>query len=743
MSTIVATKELLDPSATSASPRSSSPEVTLSRSSPISYTISPPSTVTSSPILFYQQSLSTISSNDSIDTIKSSTSTIKLGNQQNQQQHPQLQGSKQESSSPQYNKPVSISAPTPVMAKESTLPRIAINVPSDTTLNTTLDAPKKTRKFNIPNYYVPPKTLAATLPSSSDSTDSTDSTNSLKSSNLATSELPPRLVRKKSGELVKSSLKLPTLLQRSISSPNIINDNNNNNTNSGFASPRKSVRFASRLINVKMFDGLESPASVSSRNSPCESPPNEYTFAPLHNRRARKMDDVEDLLFDEGEFYSSLPSLSPSSSLSSSSRKGYFDWGWNSSSDDEEKETEEQRQVVEYRLLRHNIPQNGYSKLGQGNVWLSSAYLLKQHNTVNNAFLCGFISVVNLAFEKRLSLKMTLDNWKSSCKLTGEKIISFVKSSGNIDEFKFSINLRDLMNMTGDEDEEKFSGTMKLQMCVMYEVNGAVYWANNSGRNYTFDIATTTTTTANTTTATSKAGLSSNNNSKNTIKSASKLTSTIGGRSPSPFEEVCSKLIQHQKSNKLGSGHGLDVLDSKLGGLSISNNFVDTKPTFLPASASAAAAANNNNNNNNTATTFGHGVTRPVINKSYSSNDIIGSNHRYSNRQRQKDNKYTPSPIGASSISTHGNGSFAGFSYTDLVNNFCFANNATTTSPATKSDTGAGASVGAGVGVQSTVGAIDIANGKKKQTQGNMGMSCSPVSTASTFQFFSDSSIHI
>ncbi|ODV88137.1 carbohydrate-binding module family 21 protein [[Candida] arabinofermentans NRRL YB-2248] len=84
----------------------------------------------------------------------------------------------------------------------------------------------------------------------------TNKSNSSTSSLSTIRDLPskPSLLRKKSGELVKSSLRLPSL-KRSNSMPNA-----------------KSVRFANRLENIKFFDKLEKPIAVSNESSPVNSP---------------------------------------------------------------------------------------------------------------------------------------------------------------------------------------------------------------------------------------------------------------------------------------------------------------------------------------------------------------------------------------------------------------------------------------------------------------------------------------
>ncbi|CAK9442048.1 uncharacterized protein LODBEIA_P58290 [Lodderomyces beijingensis] len=648
MTTVITTEEAMDsrPMISTCTSASASSSSSLS-SSPLSYTISPPSTVSSSPILFYPHHSSaspTISSSDSVDTIKSSTSTIKVTqtppppSQQQPLQEP-LQGPAQG-----YNVPISITAPAPTK-------------------------PPAVKKFNIPNYYVPPKGYVNTR-TSSPSTSSESSQLSL-TSNMpqpqppAAAAAPPKLLRKKSGELVKSSLKLPLLLQRSLSSPNVVNSR----IDDGIDSPRKSVRFATRLINVKMFNGLESPATVSSRTSPCESPlPEEYNnFGSATARNSRKLHDVEEYL---------------DSVVETNSRRGYFDWNWSSSEEEEEGEDddEQKNKATEYRLLKHNIPKPFETRTSP-QVWLQSAYLLKLQS---KTFLCGFIQVQNLAFEKVLMLKMSLDNWQNSFNFGGKSIISYVKSFTNtpdigIDEFKFMINLKDIQDMAVlTSDKRRLNDKkMNISMCLKYEVGGNTYWANNSNRNYNFEIVQAPKIVSIAPPVVARSDIRRS-------KSAGPPTTEL------PFAEVCSKLEQ------LNSNHSLSTF-SNMNRFSISNNFSDS------------------------------GRARPGLQKAYSSSDITSSTttttssgHRYSNRQRSK---IEQTPALAST------GSFAGLSYADLINNFCFANTTATTTSTPVANTS------------------DSSSLKRCSSISSTG-SCSPVhnnSTASTLHLLSDnhhSSIH-
>lgn len=236
---------------------------------------------------------------------------------------------------------------------------------------------------------------------------------------------PPQrfpLLRKKSGELVKSSLKLLAL--RSMSTPQLP------------LSPNKSVRFASELTNIKLFDGTDSPSTVSTAdNTPLGSP--------------RPFDD---------------------------NATSYFQWNWkndddisditDTSSDDDEYSGLSFKKK-EYQIQCHDIPQRLNTK---NPVYLESVQL-----SSNKRSLEGYIMCDNLAFEKKLSIKLTFNHWKSSVIIHDVKYIKSYPAV-NYDKFKFSIALDNLPRF------------VSIELVVKYEVNHRAYWDNNNHKNYNISL---------------------------------------------------------------------------------------------------------------------------------------------------------------------------------------------------------------------------------------------------------------
>lgn len=202
----------------------------------------------------------------------------------------------------------------------------------------------------------------------------------------------------------------------------------------------KLVRFASRLENVKMFDGRELPAAVLLQNTPlglptCEFGLDDYFSAGRNFTALNLHDDYLDLDLDLDTFV-----------LYTSDRQ--------------------------YKVTLTNFapPKNLYDRQ-HCPVYLQHATLGSDKKSLVLLVMCQ-----NLAFEKRLAVKLTFNNWQSTLIFT---TFSHVKSFllVNFDQFKFVIPLAHLPS------------ALNAQFCIKYEVNSAVHWDNNSSKNYNMVLA--------------------------------------------------------------------------------------------------------------------------------------------------------------------------------------------------------------------------------------------------------------
>jgi len=100
-------------------------------------------------------------------------------------------------------------------------------------------------------------------------------------------------------------------------------------------------------------------------------------------------------------------------------------------------------------------------------VQFDSIYL-----SIDNRNLIGAVNVANIAFEKQVAARFTLDGWQTISEVTAE-----YKSTGPVDtndQFRFTITLPAQADLR----------TEPIQLCVRYRVNGQEFWDNNSGKNY-------------------------------------------------------------------------------------------------------------------------------------------------------------------------------------------------------------------------------------------------------------------
>jgi len=97
----------------------------------------------------------------------------------------------------------------------------------------------------------------------------------------------------------------------------------------------------------------------------------------------------------------------------------------------------------------------------------------------DNKTLVGTIAVANIAFQKLVVARFTLDYWKTTSEVVAEYNHDVRKKQSNdgYDRFIFNIKLADQANLE--------SKTMLL--CVRYNVNGQEFWDNNNSMNYQVD----------------------------------------------------------------------------------------------------------------------------------------------------------------------------------------------------------------------------------------------------------------
>jgi hypothetical protein len=181
----------------------------------------------------------------------------------------------------------------------------------------------------------------------------------------------------------------------------------------------KAVHFDSHLEHVRHFLQVDRPLAVSAGSSPVET----------HD--------------SDGEF--------PFDEASSPGRSPPFEW----------------------EIIMSNFPGETPIRLSQ-QVRVERVFLSSDNKT-----LVGSIAVANLAFNKWVVARFTLDYWKTTSEVVAEfnHDIRQAKLPEGRDRFNFNIKLADLANL---EAKTMF-------FCVKYCVNGQEFWDNNNGHNFQVD----------------------------------------------------------------------------------------------------------------------------------------------------------------------------------------------------------------------------------------------------------------
>lgn len=103
---------------------------------------------------------------------------------------------------------------------------------------------------------------------------------------------------------------------------------------------------------------------------------------------------------------------------------------------------------------------------------LTSQRVCLESVVTSGCALHAVIRVLNVAFEKLVVLRYSLDNWRSFCDLRAVYLPG--SSDGISDRFGVDVYLTP-------------QGDAQLQMCVRYVVGDQEYWDNNDGANYCFE----------------------------------------------------------------------------------------------------------------------------------------------------------------------------------------------------------------------------------------------------------------
>ncbi|EPQ58675.1 hypothetical protein GLOTRDRAFT_35388 [Gloeophyllum trabeum ATCC 11539] len=215
-------------------------------------------------------------------------------------------------------------------------------------------------------------------------------------------------IRKKSGEIVKSSLKSHKRPIRG----DLSVVTNMPVPKSEPTTPNRSVHFSMQLAQVKLFLAEQKPLAVSRDGSPTDT--------------------------SEGD--SDFPSFIYGSADEAQTMKVL---------------------VMHVVNMPKRVPKDA-------DVVLEELVLSREMSAIT-----GRVKVKNLAFEKRVAVRFTFDDWQTTSEVTGKYVESI--EGGVYDRFSFSIRLSDILSRI----EQK-----TLHLAVRYTSAGRELWDNNGGANY-------------------------------------------------------------------------------------------------------------------------------------------------------------------------------------------------------------------------------------------------------------------
>lgn len=140
----------------------------------------------------------------------------------------------------------------------------------------------------------------------------------------------------------------------------------------------------------------------------------------------------------------------------------------------EESSTRSRSPAHEWDMRLANFPADSDSRKSQP-VFVERVFL-----SSDNKNLIGTVAVQNMAFQKTVVARFTLDYWKTTSEVVADYNTDVRrKHSDNLDRFNFSIRLADQAHL---ENKTLF-------FCIKYTTNGQDFWDNNGSINYQVDFA--------------------------------------------------------------------------------------------------------------------------------------------------------------------------------------------------------------------------------------------------------------
>ncbi|KAG7195583.1 uncharacterized protein KQ657_003350 [Scheffersomyces spartinae] len=276
-----------------------------------------------------------------------------------------------------------------------------------------------------------------------------------------------KLVRKKSGEILKSSLK-------ESSEPSYF-DKKKRSRSLPTTPTYKQVHFGGDN-DVKYFDRRDRPLAISALNSPTLGPSDHMAPDISDESDDDDDDDDDDDAYEErdeegDEYFKNLRKKSPV--LSTTYPNPHHD------------------HLIDWSLELINFPPMVYERKINVN---SPVFLERIFISPDKKYLLGHIAVKNLSFQKYITVRYTLDCWQTIIEIPtkynpdGPQVLK----AHDYDRFLFTVPLENLFNsfrmnnnsFDSPDDVLKHSQVKTYHLCVKYNTNNKEYWDNNDKRNY-------------------------------------------------------------------------------------------------------------------------------------------------------------------------------------------------------------------------------------------------------------------
>lgn len=270
-----------------------------------------------------------------------------------------------------------------------------------------------------------------------------------------------KLVRKKSGELVKPSLKetgyFDSNIKRSKSLP----------TTPTF----KLVHFGGD-DHVRYFKKRDTPSAISASNSPALVGIDSLMYeVQLDDDDDDDDDDDED--YDYNELHRAQLGNPPPFNLNVAANTKY--------------PNPHHEPLIEWELQLLNFGNMSYDDRihhKKAPVFLERIYI-----SVDRKYLLGHIAVENVTFQKNVTLRYTVDDWCTIIEIptTYSPDRPNVLKQNNYDRFTFKVTLESLFNSFRVREQNNtplIHQENKYSLCVRYVTEDHEYWDNNESKNY-------------------------------------------------------------------------------------------------------------------------------------------------------------------------------------------------------------------------------------------------------------------